>query len=72
MNPILNLRIQLAHLVWMAFLSCGFQYRIDETLPNLKDRKIGTIDSHLGYITTSLFISLCISRDLPQQKIPRG
>jgi hypothetical protein len=42
MNPILNLRIQLARLGWMAFLSCGFQYRIDETLPNLKDRKIGT------------------------------
>jgi len=28
-------------------------------------------DSHFGYIKTSLFISLCILRDLPQQKITR-
>jgi hypothetical protein len=28
-------------------------------------------DGHFGYIKTSLFISLCILRDLPQQKITR-
>jgi hypothetical protein len=28
-------------------------------------------DGHFGYINTSLFISLCILSDLPQQKIPR-
>jgi len=28
-------------------------------------------DGHFGYIKTSFFISLCILRDLPQQKITR-
>ncbi len=32
---------------------------------------MGKKEVQLGHVKTSLFISLCILRDLPQQKIPR-